>query len=198
LQRGIELAGDSGPGLVAGDVAADVGRRPAGRAHDGACRVGCRVRQGDRRVRFLCTSFTAPARPCWHVPSGNITCDFVSRCRPITSRRRAFNAIVIDCPCRPGRRRSPRPAETDAGRPRPVCRGVISSPGRCRLPGRRTAVHRHRVYPGMRAQMRTAGGVARSSVRPGRCAVGHRDQPKGVHQTHESQSLRRVSTPVVP
>ena len=129
---------------------------------------------------------------------GHITCDFVSRCRPITSRRRAFNAIVIDCPCRPGRRRSPRPAETDAGRPRPVCRGVISSPGRCRLPGRRTAVHRHRVYPGMRAQMRTAGGVARSSVRPGRCAVGHRDQPKGVHQTHESQSLRRVSTPVVP
>jgi hypothetical protein len=55
-----------------------------------------------------------------------------------------------------------------------------------------------RIPKGMRAQMRIAGGVARGSVRPGRCAVGHRDQPKGVHQTHESKSLRRVSRPVVP
>src|ERR1035441_9201457 len=54
---------------------------------------------------------------------GHITCDFVSRCRPITSRRRAFSAIVIDCPCRPGRRAPPAAARVgDARRvlPRPT------------------------------------------------------------------------------
>ena len=42
----------------------------------------------------------------WH-----ITCDFVSHCRPVTSRRRAFSAIVIDCLYRVGdaRRVPPRP-----------------------------------------------------------------------------------------
>src|ERR1039458_5573965 len=119
----MELAGDSGPGLAAGDVAADVGRRPAGRAHDGACRVGCRVRQGDRRVRFLCTSFTAPARPCWHVPSGT---------SPATSCRTAGRSPPGGTPSTPSLSAAP------------AARGVYS----LRVPRRPTPAARARYVAG--------------------------------------------------